>query len=191
MLGNPVGEVARVGLSTSCYATRKRTRMKTSEVRFRAPLIPHPISDIYTIDPAFKMFLDLDARASIIYHVRDVERQSQACERELIESHAMRCARRQKSVTSSTMLPLSSDGTSRLRHGGILFLEPVSQPLRALHLLVDASHDAALFAGAEGLALEAVDTVVETPLNEVGVHLTPAVSIISEKKAARPVCCQG
>lgn len=38
-------------------------------------------------------------------------------------------------------------------------------------MLVDATHDAGLFAGCEGLALEAVDAVVEALLDEVGVHL--------------------
>jgi hypothetical protein len=38
-------------------------------------------------------------------------------------------------------------------------------------MLVDASHNAALFARGEGLALEAVDAVVEALLDEVGVHL--------------------
>lgn len=38
-------------------------------------------------------------------------------------------------------------------------------------MLVDASHNAALFPRGEGLALEAVDAVVETPLDEVRVHL--------------------
>lgn len=38
-------------------------------------------------------------------------------------------------------------------------------------MLVDASHDATFFAGGEGLALEAVDAVVEALLDEVGVHL--------------------
>lgn len=43
-------------------------------------------------------------------------------------------------------------------------------------MLVHASHDAALFPRGEGLALEAVDAVVETPLDEVGVHLEPDAS---------------
>jgi hypothetical protein len=38
-------------------------------------------------------------------------------------------------------------------------------------VLVDASHDAALFARGERLALEAVDAVVEALLDEIGVHL--------------------
>lgn len=38
-------------------------------------------------------------------------------------------------------------------------------------MLVDASHDAALFARGERLALEAVDAVVKAILDEVGVHL--------------------
>lgn len=58
-----------------------------------------------------------------------------------------------------------------LCHCGILLLETVAQPLGALHVLVDAPHDAALFARCEGFALEAVDAVVEALLDEVGVHL--------------------
>jgi hypothetical protein len=58
-----------------------------------------------------------------------------------------------------------------LCHGSVLFLEPVSQSLRPLHVLVHASHDAALFARGERLALETVDAVVEAVLDEVGVHL--------------------
>jgi hypothetical protein len=79
------------------------------------------------------------------------------------------------------MLPLSSDRTAGLRHGGVLLLEPVAQSLRALHLLVDTSHDAAFFAGTEGLALEAVDAVVEAALDEVGVHLATMISICWDK----------
>jgi hypothetical protein len=38
-------------------------------------------------------------------------------------------------------------------------------------VLVDASHNAALLARGKGLALKAVDAVVEALLDEVGVHL--------------------
>jgi hypothetical protein len=86
------------------------------------------------------------------------------------------------------MRPLPSDGSAGLRHGGILLLEPVAQPLRGLHLLVDASHDAALFARGEGLALEAVDAVVETPLDEVGVHL---MAVVRSRKSRRQHWCWG
>jgi hypothetical protein len=58
-----------------------------------------------------------------------------------------------------------------LCHGSVLLLEPVAQALRALHVLVDASHNATLFARGERLALEAVDAGVEALLDEVGVHL--------------------
>ena len=58
-------------------------------------------------------------------------------------------------------------------HGSVLLLEPVTQPLGRLHVLVHASHDAALLSRGKGLALEAVDAVVETPLDEIGVHLVP------------------
>jgi hypothetical protein len=63
-----------------------------------------------------------------------------------------------------------------LRHGSVLFLEPIAQSLGSLHVLVYASHDAALFARGEGLALEAVDAVVEALLDKVGVHLTQTMS---------------
>jgi len=66
---------------------------------------------------------------------------------------------------------LSSRKTSRLCHGCVLLLEPVAQSLRSFHVLVDASHNAALFPRSEGLALEAIDAVVETPLDKVRVHL--------------------
>ena len=58
-----------------------------------------------------------------------------------------------------------------LCHGGVLFLEAVAQALGALHVLVDAAHNAALLARGERLALEAIDAVVEALLDEVGVHL--------------------
>jgi pyruvate formate-lyase activating enzyme-like uncharacterized protein len=38
-------------------------------------------------------------------------------------------------------------------------------------VLVDASHNAALFARGKGLALKAVDAVIEALLDEVRVHL--------------------
>lgn len=44
-------------------------------------------------------------------------------------------------------------------------------------MLVYASHYAALFARGERLALETIDAVVETPLDEVGVHLMPDPSV--------------
>jgi hypothetical protein len=43
-------------------------------------------------------------------------------------------------------------------------------------VLVYASHDAALFARGEGLALEAVDAVIEALLHKVGVHLIQTMS---------------
>jgi hypothetical protein len=63
-----------------------------------------------------------------------------------------------------------------LRHGSVLLLEPVAQSLGSLHVLVYASHDAALFARGEGLALEAVDAVVEALLDKIGVHLIQVMS---------------
>lgn len=72
-----------------------------------------------------------------------------------------------------------SAGQTALCHGSVLLLEPVTKALRALHVLVNASHHAALFARREGLALEAVDAGVEALLDEVGVHLSPSVGIRS------------
>ena len=62
-----------------------------------------------------------------------------------------------------------------LCHSSILLLESVSEALRAFHVLVDTTHDAAFFARGERLALEAVDARVEALLDEVGVHLQPLV----------------
>jgi len=70
---------------------------------------------------------------------------------------------------------------ARLCHGRILLLEAVAQSLRALHVLVYASHDAALFARGERLALEAVDAVLEAVLDEIRVHLG-RVSPIRERR---------
>jgi hypothetical protein len=63
-----------------------------------------------------------------------------------------------------------------LRHGSVLFLEAVAQSLGSLHVLVDASHDAALFTRGERLAFEAVDAGVEALLDQVGVHLGRVMS---------------
>jgi hypothetical protein len=71
-------------------------------------------------------------------------------------------------------------GQATLRHGRILFLEAVAQSLGSLHVLVYATHDAALFARGERLALEAVDAGVEALLDKVGVHL---VQLMSESPA--------
>jgi hypothetical protein len=62
---------------------------------------------------------------------------------------------------------LSARHATLLCHGSVLLLEPVAKSLRSLHVLVDASHDAALFARGEGLALEAGDAVIEALLDEV------------------------
>jgi hypothetical protein len=64
-----------------------------------------------------------------------------------------------------TVLPAGH--ASLLCHRSVLFLEPVTQSLRSLHMLVHTSHDATLFARSERLALEAVDAVIEALLNEV------------------------
>lgn len=69
-----------------------------------------------------------------------------------------------------------STGQTALCHSSILLLESVAEALRALHMLVDASHNTALFARGEGLALEAVDAGVEALLDKVGVHLGMSAS---------------
>lgn len=53
-------------------------------------------------------------------------------------------------------------------------------------MLVDASHNAALFARGERLALEAVDAGVEALLDEVGVHLLSLVPDLSDVAASSP-----
>ena len=58
-----------------------------------------------------------------------------------------------------------------MHHGRILFLEALVQALRALEVLVNAAHHAALLAVDEGLGCEVVDAVVEAALDELGVHL--------------------
>lgn len=68
-------------------------------------------------------------------------------------------------------LELSTGETASLCHGSILLLKPIAQALRALHVLIYASHDTALFSGGERLAFEAVDAVVETALDKIRVHL--------------------
>jgi hypothetical protein len=82
------------------------------------------------------------------------------------------------SVSQGWVLAISlpAGHATLLRHGGILFLEAVAQSLGSLHVLVDASHDAALFARGERLALEAVDARVEALLDQVGVHLGEVMS---------------
>jgi len=73
--------------------------------------------------------------------------------------------------SSADRASCSPGHTTPLCHGSVLLLEAVAQSLGALHVLVDASHHAALLARGEGLAFEAVDAVVEALLDEVGVHL--------------------
>lgn len=60
---------------------------------------------------------------------------------------------------------------SRLGHGGILLLEPLTKTLRALEELVDTAHDAAFLLGVDLGRGEVIDTVFKALLNEVGVHL--------------------
>ena len=69
------------------------------------------------------------------------------------------------------MSRLPSRKAARLCHSSVRLLESVTQSLGTLHVLVHASHNAALFAGGEGLALEAIDAGVEALLDEVRVHL--------------------
>jgi hypothetical protein len=73
-------------------------------------------------------------------------------------------------------MSLPAGHATLLRHGSVLFLEAVAQSLGSLHVLVDASHDAALFARGERLALEAVNAGVEALLDQVGVHLRRVMS---------------
>jgi hypothetical protein len=74
-------------------------------------------------------------------------------------------------VAESRVTALPPWHAALLCHSCVLLLEAVAQPLRALHMLVDASHNATLFARGERLALEAVDAVVEAVLDEIRVHL--------------------
>jgi hypothetical protein len=81
-------------------------------------------------------------------------------------------------VSHTALRALPARQASLLCHRSVLLLEPIAQSLRSLHVLVYASHDAALFARGEGLAFEAVDAVVEALLDEVGVHLAWSASTV-------------
>lgn len=70
---------------------------------------------------------------------------------------------------------LSHEATG-LGHGGVLFLEPLTETLRALDELVDAAHGATLLFGRELGRGEVVDAVLEAALDEVGVHLDGSFS---------------
>jgi hypothetical protein len=89
-----------------------------------------------------------------------------------VVNHLLKCLQ-YSSVSQGWVLAISlpAGHATLLRHGGVLFLEAVAQSLGSLHVLVDASHDAALLARGERLALEAVDARVEALLDQVGVHL--------------------
>ena len=65
-----------------------------------------------------------------------------------------------------------------LCHSCVLFLESVAQSLRALHVLVYASHNTALLARSERLAFEAVDTVIKALLDKIRVHLRTVSGVI-------------
>jgi hypothetical protein len=78
------------------------------------------------------------------------------------------------------LIALPARHAALLCHGRVLLLKAVAQSLRALHVLVYASHDTALFARGERLALEAVDAVVEAVLDEIRVHLG-RVSVVRER----------
>jgi len=64
-----------------------------------------------------------------------------------------------------------------LHHGGVLLLESLVQALGALQVLVDAAHDALLFAVDQGLGGEIVDAVIEAALDHLGVHLQKALEV--------------
>lgn len=72
--------------------------------------------------------------------------------------------------TTRTIRHLTLHGAG-LHHGSVLLLESLVETGRALEVLVDATHDAGLFAVDEGLGGEVVDTVVEAALDHLGVHL--------------------
>jgi hypothetical protein len=69
-----------------------------------------------------------------------------------------------------------------LHHSSVLLLESLVQALRALEVLVDAAHDALLFAVDEGLGGEIVDAVIEAALDHLGVHLERGVRFEIESK---------
>jgi len=58
-----------------------------------------------------------------------------------------------------------------LHHGSILLLEALLQPGGALQVLVHTAHNTLLLAVDEGLGGEVIDTVVETALDHLGIHL--------------------
>ena len=74
-------------------------------------------------------------------------------------------------MTPNTISLPSQVHASLLRHLRILLLKPLAETLRCLQELVHASHDATLFLALQTFRGEVVHAVVETPLNEVGVHL--------------------
>jgi len=71
-----------------------------------------------------------------------------------------------------------------LHHRGVLLLEAQSHPLRALHLLVDAAHNAPFLARAQGFGGKVGDAVFEATLDKVLVgahellHLFPFHSVL-------------
>jgi hypothetical protein len=74
-------------------------------------------------------------------------------------------------VIQNTRQYLSSGELTTLHHGGILFLEALSQSSGTLEVFVDTAKDTTLLSGDQGLGGEVVDTVVEAALYEAGVHL--------------------
>jgi hypothetical protein len=66
---------------------------------------------------------------------------------------------------------LSSRKLTALHHGGILFLEALSQPGGTLEVFVDTAKDTTFLSGDQGLGGEIINTVVEAALYEAGVHL--------------------
>jgi hypothetical protein len=66
---------------------------------------------------------------------------------------------------------LSSWQLAGLHHGRILFLEPLTEPGRALQVFVDTAENASLFPGNQALGGKVVNAVIEAALDETRVHL--------------------
>lgn len=59
-------------------------------------------------------------------------------------------------------------------HGRVLFLEPCPKSFRRFEVLVHTPHDAALLSRDQRLCCEIVDTILETSLDQFGIHLRTA-----------------
>lgn len=66
---------------------------------------------------------------------------------------------------------LSSRKLTTLHHGGILFLEALSQSGGTLEVFVDTAKDTAFLSGDQGLGGKVIDAVIEAALYKTGVHL--------------------